>query len=181
MTHNLFREKFVHGMWVRFQRFQYSVPTDVIDSESNACKIRILGVSYQYKYIQVIKIGSEATIDSIKCREFLTHWGNICFLVRTLASRVWSRPSLLVRSHQIRRLHVVLSRLSPHFLSQVILSISQWFLSLRLIDQNFVCISRLLLFWNIPCSPPASLFEWILILRLLIIQFSRTFCLVTFF
>jgi len=88
MTRNLFREKFIRGMWVRFQRFQYLLPTDVTDSERIASKIRVSGVSYQYKYIQVIKIGSDATLDSLKCTEFSTHRGNVCFLIRTLASWV---------------------------------------------------------------------------------------------
>jgi hypothetical protein len=147
-------------MWVTFQRFQDSVSTDVIDSESKTGKTPVRVVSCQYKYIQVINIGSQSTFYSLICREFSIHWGNVCFLIMTLDSWGQSRRSLLARNHQIRRLHVVLSHLSPHFLNLVLLSFSQWFLSLRLTDQNFVCISRLLLFWRIPCPPPASLFEW---------------------
>jgi hypothetical protein len=166
MTHNLFfGRKCVYDMWVMFQRFQDSVPNDVIElvwltAKVKTSQIRILGVSYQYKYIPIIKIGSEATFGFLKRREFSTHRGNTCFLLRALASCGQSRRPMLVRNHQIRRLYAVLSNLSPHFLSLVLLSVSQWFLSLRLTDQNFVWISRLLLFWRIPRPLSASLFEW---------------------
>ena len=48
---------------------------------------------------------------------------------------------------------------TPPFNNLVLLSVSQMIFSLRLIDQNFVRIPRLLLLFRIPCPPPASLFE----------------------
>jgi hypothetical protein len=171
--------KLLLGVWVRFQRFRASVPTDVVDTESETRKACMRSVSYQSKctYIQVIKIELEATAgssnvgNSILVEEIFASQYGLCFMGLVKTFPAYAKPS---GSSDSRCTEPFPSSL-PH--NNLVLLFRKWYLSVRLIDQNFACISRLLLLCRIPCPSPASLYEWkcLIILKLLIIQFSAAF------